>query len=80
MTTLTHTICPNDCECGGPEYRILGRGEEILVGDQAYTWANPDCTHIDWVRFTPEWLQLMGAKRHIDEGHVPVRRLRAVRP
>lgn len=63
-----------------PRYRLLNQGEEICVGDEAYTWANPECTHLDWVRLDCEWLRSMGVKRYIDEGHVPVRRLREVNP
>jgi hypothetical protein len=55
-------------------YRLLGKGEQILVGDEAYTWVNPECTHLDWVRFDAERILSMGSKCSIDEGHVPVRR------
>lgn len=58
----------------GPGYRLLNKGEQILAGDEAYTWADADCTRLDWVRFSPSRIRSMGAKCSVDEGHVPVRR------
>lgn len=50
-------------------YKVLFMGEVICEGDEAYTWADPECTTIGWV---PLYGYMIG--KEIDAGHVLVRR------
>ena len=52
----------------GSGYRFLAFGEEIQEGDEAYTWANPECTQLGWIGARSPW------PTFVDDGHVPVRR------
>ncbi len=53
--------------CPSPSYRLLAQGEQIVVGDEAWTWVD-DCTRVGWLRLEG------GRLGKIDDGHVPVRR------
>ncbi len=51
-------------------YKLLNKGDTLQAGDEAYTWANPDCTHLTWMPI--EKVGYIGDI--ISEYHVPVRR------
>ncbi len=56
------------------QYTYLSEGDTIRVGDEIYTWADPECTARRWIMIPPKgaFSGLAGGK--IDQNHVPVRR------
>jgi hypothetical protein len=58
----------------GKYYRNLKKGERLQVGDEVYTWTDPDCTKVGWVKITQQDVDYENGNYVIDEGHVPARR------
>lgn len=58
----------------GPGYRLLAHGERLEVGDEAYTWADPETTRLGWVSIEPANVGGSAGEVYDPTRSVPIRR------
>lgn len=63
-----HTTMLSRTKLATPDHRFLEIGETMSEGDELFSWADPDCTYLDWMRVEP-----INYGRVVDKYTVPIR-------